>query len=146
MEDYSPYEGLDVHTDKISVAVAWPGRSKAEYRGIIPNTMKPLMKLVNRLSRNGEALLFCYEAGPCGYDIYRWILDWGHDCQVVAPSLVVPHQNPSACEIRDLRAVPWLEITEEEGQTARLCSVFSSSSSLSAPVRSGQCVGAEPIL
>ena len=58
----------------------------------------------------------------------------------------VPHQNPSACEIRHLRAVPPLEIAEEERQTARLCSAFSSSSSLSAPVRSGRCVGAEPIL
>ena len=57
----------------------------------------------------------------------------------------MPHQNPSAFEIKDLRTVPPLEITEEERQTARLCSVFSSFSSLSAPVRSGRCVGAEPI-
>ncbi len=68
--------------------MAWPGRSKAEYRDFIPNNKQALMKLVNRLSKNGEALLFCYEAGPCGYDIHRWILDWEHDCQVVASSLV----------------------------------------------------------
>ena len=33
-------------------------------------------------------LLFCYEAGPCGYVVYRQLLELGHDCQVVAPSLI----------------------------------------------------------
>lgn len=31
-------------------------------------------------------MLFCYEAGPCGYEVYRLIREWGHECQVVAPS------------------------------------------------------------
>ena len=31
---------------------------------------------------------FCYEAGPCGYTIYREIVKLGHDCSVVAPSLI----------------------------------------------------------
>ncbi len=31
---------------------------------------------------------FCYEAGPCGYVIYRRLIDLGHDCVVVAPSLI----------------------------------------------------------
>ena len=33
-------------------------------------------------------LLFCYEAGPCGYGLYRQLIGSGHDCQVVAPSLI----------------------------------------------------------
>jgi transposase len=33
-------------------------------------------------------LSFCYEAGPCGYGLYRQLLSLGHDCQVVAPSLI----------------------------------------------------------
>jgi len=47
-------------------------------------------KLVERLNQEfeGEVLLFCYEAGPCGYGIYRQFLGLGHDCQVVAPSLI----------------------------------------------------------
>ena len=36
---------------------------------------------------------------------------------IVARVVAVPHQNPSACEIRDLRTVPPLEIAEEERQT-----------------------------
>ena len=33
-------------------------------------------------------LSFCYEAGPYGYGVYREIIDTGHHCEVVAPSLV----------------------------------------------------------
>jgi transposase len=33
-------------------------------------------------------LTFCYEAGPTGYGLYRLIKSIGHDCIVVAPSLI----------------------------------------------------------
>jgi transposase len=33
-------------------------------------------------------LTFCYEAGPTGYGLYRLIKSLGHDCMVVAPSLI----------------------------------------------------------
>src|SRR6516162_8796592 len=33
-------------------------------------------------------LYFCYEAGPTGYGLYRQVRALGHDCIVVAPSLV----------------------------------------------------------
>jgi len=33
-------------------------------------------------------LLFCYEAGPCGYGIQRQLSEAGHECVVVAPSLI----------------------------------------------------------
>ena len=31
---------------------------------------------------------FCYEAGPCGYGLYRQLIGLGHECVVVAPSLI----------------------------------------------------------
>ena len=34
------------------------------------------------------SLRFCYEAGPCGYGIQRQISASGHECVVVAPSLI----------------------------------------------------------
>ena len=34
------------------------------------------------------ALRFCYEAGPCGYGIQRQLSALGHECIVVAPSLI----------------------------------------------------------
>jgi transposase len=46
--------------------------------------------LIGRLSKEfeGAVILFCYEAGPCGYGLHRQILGLGHDCEVVAPSLI----------------------------------------------------------
>jgi transposase len=82
--------GLDVHKETIAVAVAEPGRSEPVYRGEIANRPKAVEKLLAKLSEayGGELLQFCYEAGPCGYVLYRQILACGHDCQVVAPSRI----------------------------------------------------------
>lgn len=81
------YAGLDVHKETIAVAVAYPGREAPVYRGEIANTPKALTKLVERLSTElgGEVMLWCYEAGACGYGIYRQLLSLGQDCEVVAP-------------------------------------------------------------
>ena len=89
MFGYRAYVGLDVHKDTIAVAVAWPGREAPEYRGIVPNRRNSLQKLIRGLQGpHGEAVSFAYEAGPCGYGVYREITETGHDCQVVAPSLI----------------------------------------------------------
>lgn len=88
MSECSAYVGLDVHKETIAVAVARPGRSKPEYRGEIRNCRKSLMSLVKNLSPDGELLSFCYEAGPCGYGLYRELIETGHECEVVAPALV----------------------------------------------------------
>ena len=87
---YGAYIGLDVHKETIAVAVARPGRGEPEYRGEIANAPKALQKWLARLNEafGGTLLLFCYEAGPCGYGLYRWLTEAGHDCQVVAPSLI----------------------------------------------------------
>jgi transposase len=87
---YPAYIGLDVHKETIVVAVARAGREAPESRGEIANKPKTVAKRVERLNRefDGEVLLFCYEAGPCGYGLYRQLLELGQDCQVVAPSLI----------------------------------------------------------
>ena len=89
-DDYAAYVGLDVHKDTIAVAVAYEGREEPEFRGEIANRPKAVAKLVRRLSEefDGGVLLFCYEAGPCGYGLYRELLELGHGCEVVAPSLI----------------------------------------------------------
>lgn len=87
---YPAYIGLDVHKESIVISVARAGRDAPEPRGEIANKPKKIKKLVERLNQefDGEVLLFCYEAGPCGYGLYRQLLELGHDCHVVAPSLV----------------------------------------------------------
>ncbi len=46
--------------------------------------------MVEKLSNefHGELVLFSYEAGPCGYDVYHQLIALGQDCEVVAPSLI----------------------------------------------------------
>ena len=87
---YAVYVGLDVHKETIAVAIARAGREEPEYRGEIAHTRKAVGKLIERLGKefDGQVLLFCYEAGPCGYGLHRQILEAGHACEVVAPSLI----------------------------------------------------------
>jgi transposase len=48
-----------------------------------------LVKLVRKLAVKYGRLTFCYEAGPTGYGLYRQIKNLGHECMVVAPSLIL---------------------------------------------------------
>src|SRR6516162_2758798 len=89
LEDRITYVGLDVHKDGIAVALA-AGSLRGEVReyGRIANTPAALRRLARKLGQAGAALRFCYEAGPCGYGIQRQLSTLGHECIVVAPSLI----------------------------------------------------------
>ena len=88
MNEFSKYVGLDTHKATIAVAVADAVGGGVRYYGEISNTPEAIDKLVMNLRPGGEVLSFCYEAGPCGYEIYRQIKQLGHHCSVVAPSLI----------------------------------------------------------
>ena len=90
MEQHSElFIGLDTSKLKISVAVA-DGERTGEVRffGDISSDPGAVASMVAKLAKGGAQLRFCYEAGPTGYDLYRQIIDLGHECVVVAPSLV----------------------------------------------------------
>ena len=71
------------------VAVAESGRGgQVRQIGVFANRREIVMKLAARLSKGGGQLSFCYEAGPCGYGLHRLLSGCGHDCVVVAPSLI----------------------------------------------------------
>ena len=88
MLQYSKYVGLDVHKDSIVIGVAERSGEPPQFHGRIANTAEAVKRLVKKLSPHGEVVAFCYEAGPCGYGIYRQIVALGHECVVVAPSLI----------------------------------------------------------
>lgn len=83
------FVGLDVHKDSIVVAIAGSGRGQ-EVRdyGTIGGDLHALDRLVRKLQSKYSELHFVYEAGPCGYVIYRHLTGKGLSCTVVAPSMV----------------------------------------------------------
>jgi transposase len=87
MKKYTKFVGMDVHKAEISVGTANADRGEAGYYGAIENTASAYLKLARKLSK-GEEVLFCYEAGPCGYELYRQLTKAGYDCVVIAPSLI----------------------------------------------------------
>lgn len=90
VSDHAAYIGLDVHKDTIAIAVAEPGREQPVYEGEIANTANRIERKIKKLSERygGELLQFVYEAGPCGYGLYRQLITSGHEAQVVAPSRI----------------------------------------------------------
>jgi transposase len=87
MHQGSTFVGLDVHQDTIAVAVADGAGAAPRSLGTIPNEPGAVAKLVRKLGPAAR-LRCCYEAGPCGYGLYRQLAGLGVACAVVAPSLV----------------------------------------------------------
>jgi transposase len=83
------YVAMDVSKERIAVAIAEGGRrGEVRFYGTIASSAEAVARLVGKLSAWHPRLCFCYEAGPTGYGLYRQIRTLGHECQVVAPSMV----------------------------------------------------------
>ena len=83
------FVGLDVHKATVCVVTAESGRSgEVRHVGVFENRPEILKKMAARLGKDGRRLSFCYEAGPCGYGLHRLLTNSGHECVVVAPSLI----------------------------------------------------------
>ena len=83
------YVGLDVHKDSIAVAYASDdGRADPTHLGAIGTRQCDIDALVRKLQSKSPQLVFVYEAGPCGYWLYRYLTRKGLTCVVVAPSLI----------------------------------------------------------
>jgi transposase len=83
------YVGLDVHKESIAVAYAPEDRgAEVVSLGPIGTRQCDIDKLLRQLQAKAARLVLVYEAGPCGYWLYRYLTRKGLRCTVVAPSLI----------------------------------------------------------
>lgn len=86
MNDTTVYVGLDVHKDTITTA--WVGH-EPEAPVVDFGTLGTQQYAIDRMLKKipGRPKLV-YEAGPCGFWLYRYLTAKGLDCVVTAPSLI----------------------------------------------------------
>jgi len=84
--------GLDVHKDKIVVAVAGAIGTDPQHYGKWGGTNRSvelgMRKLLKKYDVEKSAVRICYEAGPTGFVLARRLIQIGYDCIIVAPSQI----------------------------------------------------------
>lgn len=83
------FVGLDVHKDSLAVAYVGAEReAEVISLGTLGTRHGDIDKLVRKLQTKGQPLHFVYEAGPCGYWLYRYLTKHDCTCWVLAPSCI----------------------------------------------------------
>ncbi len=80
--------GLDVHKESIDVALAPEGSTEIRHYGTVGGDLSSVDRIVRKLVSDGSEIKIAYEAGPCGFEIYRYCRKKDIECLVVAPSRI----------------------------------------------------------
>src|SRR5262245_3132010 len=82
------YIGMDVHKDAIVVAyVAQDHGAEVTYLGTIGTCQCDIANLSRKIHSKAKHLVFVYEAGPCGYWLYRYPTRTGYGINEMDPPL-----------------------------------------------------------
>ena len=104
------YVGMDVHTESIAVAyVAEEHPAEVVYLGAIGTRQCDIDQRIRTMPSKGKHLVLVYEAGPCGYWLYRYRTQKGPVCWVVAPSLI-PKQAGDRVQTTRRDAIQWARL------------------------------------
>ncbi|MFD1984711.1 IS110 family transposase [Mesorhizobium newzealandense] len=83
------FVGIDVAKLRNAIAVADAGREgEVRFFGEVDASDASMRRVIQRIAAKFDRVYFCYEAGPTGYGLYRLIRSLGHECMVIAPSLI----------------------------------------------------------
>ncbi|ARP67298.1 IS110 family transposase [Mesorhizobium sp. WSM1497] len=90
MADYrEAFVGIDVAKLRNAIAIAEAGREgEVRFFGEVDASDTSMRRVIQRIAAKFDRIHLCYEAGPTGYGLYRLIRSLGHECTVVAPSLI----------------------------------------------------------
>jgi transposase len=86
MTKFTTIVAFDQHAATTVAAVLGPGQRTPALHPLTSD-LPVLERFVDRLRRTGPVTC-CYEAGPCGFELQRFLTARGVDCAVIAPALV----------------------------------------------------------
>lgn len=87
MTNSSNWIGIDDHADKWTIAQYRGEQSEPEREWELEPSDNAYRKLIGWLKGLKGTVRVVYEAGPCGYELYRRLRRAGIECSVAAPSL-----------------------------------------------------------
>ena len=79
------FVGMDVHKESVDIAIA-DGR-EARLFGRVGGDAAAVERAVRKIRSVHRSPMFVYEAGPCGFWLYRRLAAQGLRCMVVSPSM-----------------------------------------------------------
>jgi len=80
--------GMDTSAEKIHVAIFRGAEVKPAEEFEVGADAKGIARLKKMLEKESGTVKCVYEAGPCGYGLYRDLNNSGFSCEVIAPSLI----------------------------------------------------------
>ena len=87
MESSITYVAMDTHKKDHKIALRYPGEEQM-VQFTVKNNVRDIKKMVTKIKKQAPGeVVFCYEAGVCGFTLKRRIEGLGCACQVIAPSL-----------------------------------------------------------